>query len=137
MPAFIAWKDFYSVGDRSLDSQHKHIIGCINDLYDAMQQGKDAKVLKPLLVWLVQYTVEHFHHEEHVMRRCDYPGLREHLALHDQLRRKTAALRDNLDLVTGRDMLRFLKDWWLEHIQGEDKKYSPYLDLAGNELVAK
>jgi hemerythrin len=37
------------------------------------------------------------------------------------------ALSQNLNLVTARDMLVLLKDWWLEHIQGEDKKYSPYL----------
>ncbi len=127
MPAFIAWKDFYSVGDPSLDAQHKQIIGIINDLYDAMQRGRDHKVLKPLLDWLVHYTVEHFRHEEQVMRECDYPRLREHGAHHERIRRNTAGLRDNVDLVTARDMLRFLKDWWLGHIQGEDKKYAPYV----------
>ena len=29
-------------------------------------------------------------------------------------------------------MLRFLKDWWVGHIQGVDKKYTPYLQLAGS-----
>jgi hemerythrin-like metal-binding protein len=132
MPACIAWKDFYSVGDRSLDAEHKQIIGVINDLYDAMHQGRDHTLVKPLLDRLVQYTAVHFRHEEQVMRQCEYPELPQHRAHHDRLRRNTAGLRDNVDLVTGRDMLRFLKDWWLGHIQGEDKKYAPY--VAGGHL---
>jgi hemerythrin len=32
--------------------------------------------------------------------------------------------------VTARDVLVFLKDWWLGHIQGEDKKYAPYLQAV-------
>ena len=127
MVVCIIWKDFYSVGDGSLDADHRQIIGVINELYDAMQEGQDHKVLTPLLERLVQYTVAHFRHEEQVMREYEYPDLPQHRALHDRLRRNTIGMRDNVDLVTGRDMLRYLKDWWLGHIQGEDKKYSPYV----------
>ena len=33
-------------------------------------------------------------------------------------------------LVTGRDLLLFLKEWWCNHIQEQDMKYMPYLIAA-------
>ena len=127
MSAHVAWKDYYSVGDASLDGQHKQIIGVINELYDATQSANDQQVIKLLLDRLASYTMDHFNREEAVMREHEYPNLAEHKALHDNLRQRTLDLRDHADLVTQRDLLHFLKQWWVCHIQDCDKKYAPYL----------
>ncbi len=127
MSVYIAWKDYYSVGDESIDAQHKRILSYINELYTAMQQGMDRKAIKPILDRMAQYAVDHFLHEEEVMRLHDYPDAVRHKAQHDKMRQQTLALRDNADLMTGRDLLVFLKDWWCNHIQEEDKKYAPFL----------
>ena len=37
MAAYIAWRNYYSVNDPSLDAEHKQIIECINDLCDALK----------------------------------------------------------------------------------------------------
>ena len=66
------------------------------------------------------------------MREHDYPALAEHAALHARLRHRTADFQAHANLVTSRDLLRFVKEWWLEHIQGEDKKYAPYLTEIAN-----
>jgi len=110
-----------------LDAQHKQIIAIINELYTAIERGEDRAKLAGLLDRLCQYTVVHFRHEEQVMQQHGYPDLAQHKALHEQLRHQTADLRTHVSLVTGRDLLRFLKEWWLEHIQSQDKKYAPYL----------
>jgi len=130
MNTYVAWKPFYSVGHPALDAQHKQIIGVINDLYAAMSQGEERAALESLLDRLVQYTKTHFAYEEQVMQQHDYPGLTHHKRLHDRLRQRTADLRAHLGLVTGVDLLHFLKEWWLEHIQGQDKQYAPYLEVA-------
>jgi hemerythrin len=132
MSAHVTWKEYYSVGDPSLDSQHKQIIGIINELYDAMQAPSDQKLVKRLLDRLVGYTMNHFKCEEVVMRQHEYPALAEHKALHDKLRQRTVDLREHADLVTQRDLLHFLKKWWMEHIQEIDKAYAPYLQTAAN-----
>ena len=36
-------------------------------------------------------------------------------------------LRTQLTSQTASELLGFLKDWWLAHIQDEDKKYAVYL----------
>ena len=127
MATYIAWKDYYSVNDPSLDAEHKQIIACINELYEAMQGTTDSSTTKQVLDRLVQYTRTHFEHEEKILRDVDFPDFEAHKALHDNMRRRTLSLRTHLTLVTARDVLVFLKDWWLEHIQGEDKKYATYV----------
>ena len=131
MAAYIVWKDFYSVNDPSLDAQHRQIIESINELYDAWESPEAAAATKRVLERLVQYTHTHFDHEEKVMREVGYPEseFEAHKALHDAMRQRTIGLRTNLTLVTARDVLVFLKDWWLNHIQGEDKKYAGYMQL--------
>jgi hemerythrin-like metal-binding protein len=129
MADYIAWNPYYSVGETSIDTQHKQIIGMINELYAAVVAKKTDIDLKKIMDRLIQYTVTHFQHEEEMMRDSDYPALASHLLLHEKLKRRTMDLRNNLTLVTGRDLLVFLKDWWCNHIQDEDKKYSPYLGV--------
>ena len=132
MLPYVTWKHFYSVGDPFLDAEHKQILGIINELYDAVAQGQDHALRKPVLSTLLQYTLAHFKHEEQAMADHEYPDFARHKAAHDKLRRRTRDFVDNVDLLTGRDLLRFLKDWWLGHIQEMDKQYQPYMELTSS-----
>ena len=130
MARYVAWKPSYSVGHAALDEQHRQILQIVNDLYSAMQGGDAQSVVKPLLERLLKYTHTHFAPEEQIMQECGYPNLEDHKELHATLRRKTAGLRANVGLVMGVDLLHFLRDWWLEHIQEEDQRYAPYARAA-------
>ena len=127
MSAYIKWKDSYSVKDPLLDSEHQQIIACINELHDVAQDPNAGEVTKRVLDRLVQYTNTHFAHEEKRLKEVGFPTLEAHKGLHDTMRRRTLDLRTHLTLVTARDVLVFLKDWWLDHIQGEDMSYSSYM----------
>jgi hemerythrin len=127
MAAYVQWKPFYSVVDPDLDAEHQQILGILNDLYVALERVPNHPASAALWKHLVQYTNSHFRHEEQVMQEHEYPGLSEHVAQHARLRKRTADFQMNASLVTNCDLLRFVKEWWLEHIQGEDKKYAPYL----------
>jgi hemerythrin-like metal-binding protein len=135
MIPYVAWKDLYSVGDPSIDAQHKVVLGIINELYEAMQQGQDRVFLKPILDRLLEYTLVHFQHEEQIMQEHRYPNFAEHVAEHDEMRKRTADFLEHAHLVTGKNLLRFLKEWWVGHIQGEDKKYAPYLQPSNHQPV--
>ena len=58
------------------------------------------------------------------MRDCGYPHVAEHTALHEEFRRR-ARLGGERARLTTHDLLLFLKQWWVGHIQSEDKKYMP------------
>ena len=124
MAAYITWKKFYTVNNPSLDAEHKQIIEHINELYVSMNGPTDSVANNHVLERLVQYTQIHFDHEEKIMQEMGYPDAAAHKALHDNMRRRTIGLRTHWTAVTARDVLVVLKDWWLDHIQGEDKKYS-------------
>jgi hemerythrin-like metal-binding protein len=129
MADFMPWRPTYSVGDDSIDAQHKQIVRLINELYfilHARAEGNRKKV-REVLDQLVRYTVTHFQHEEQVLQKCGYPDLENHKALHVQLKRRTAAMRSSINLITERDMLGYLKDWWSNHILEQDKSYEPFI----------
>ena len=44
--------------------------------------------------------------------------------------RRTLAYREHLELITAHDLLRFLKEWFTEHVQAQDQCYVPYLSAA-------
>jgi hemerythrin len=131
MNEYMPWREDYSVGNDSIDEEHKQILELINDLHRVvvLQRREDSVAVNSVLEQLMHYTVRHFQHEEEIMRACGYPGLEEHKALHGRLRRRTAAMRTNMFLVTDRDMLSYLKEWWHHHIIQQDQGYAPYLSV--------
>jgi hypothetical protein len=54
----------YSVGDPSLDAQHKQIIGVINELLESLQHPNGHIDLRPILDRLLRYTAAHFKQEK-------------------------------------------------------------------------
>jgi hemerythrin len=126
MIAFIVWSPFYSVNNPEMDDEHKQIIAMINDMYSALDDNNPHATILGLLDRLYQYTQTHFRHEENLMQECGYPHLEEHKLLHELLQQKTVILRRDYQESAAPELLRFLKEWWVNHIQGEDKKYAPF-----------
>ena len=71
MPLFV-WNDSYSVKVAELDNQHKKLIGLINQLYDAMKEGKGKDVLEVIFTELIEYTKNHFSAEENTTAHNPY-----------------------------------------------------------------
>lgn len=130
MSMYIAWKPYYSVNDPALDGEHQQIIKLIDELYASIATSRENVKTKEVLERLIQYTFTHFKHEEDAMRVCGYPSFGAHKAIHDNMRQQTLDLREKTGLVSGKDLLRFLKEWWTNHIQTEDKEYAPYLGVV-------
>lgn len=128
--AYITWKTFYSVGDEALDREHQKIIALVNELYVAIAVGAVDVKKNRILDALVQYASDHFQHEEQLLRECNYPNFESHKALHNDMRQRTLEFHKNLNSVEGPELLAFLKQWWINHIQAEDKQYSPYMSVV-------
>ena len=129
MAQLITWSPKLSVGVDSIDSQHQALVGIVNRLNDAMCAGKSADVMGRLLDELITYTAGHFAHEESIMRKHAYPGFAAHKKQHDEL------VHTALDLQTkfkagqtriGIEVMRFLRTWLSEHIQGTDRELGAF-----------
>ena len=77
---------------------------------------------------LEQYTKIHFGVEKQLMKEADYPSVEEHLLKHKELYEKTMRYSTEIHRYADPiEVLRFLKEWWLGHINIEDRQYVPYL----------
>jgi hemerythrin len=122
----IKWSEKFSVNNVLLDSQHKNLISLINDLHTSMKEGKGKQVLQQVLDNLVLYTIEHFFTEEQILRKASYPFFKEHKQQHEDLTKQATKLQSSYrsgEVPLTQDVLNFLRDWLINHIEGTDQKY--------------
>jgi hemerythrin len=132
--ALITWNDSYSVKVKQFDEQHKKLIDLINQLHDAMKVGKGGQVLGDILKALIDYTGNHFAAEERLMKLYSYPEYEQHKKEHNQLVQKVLDVQKKLQegsAPISQAVLTFLKEWLVNHIQGNDKKYGPFMNGKG------
>lgn len=132
--AFISWNENLSVDVKMFDEQHKQLIGLINNLHDAMSQGKGAAALGTVLNELIDYTKTHFADEEKIMKQYNYPSYGLHVIEHRNLTDKVVELQNKYNhgnMVLSMDVMQFLKDWLTHHILETDKKYGVFYRSKG------
>jgi hemerythrin len=135
MGHYVEWKPFYSVGDAALDGEHQRLLGIVDDLHAAIEAGHEQSRIQGSLNRLAEYTMTHFDHEEQKLYACAYPDLDAHKIMHEEMRRRALEFQANPDMIADRDLLQFVKNWWVRHIQNQDKKYAPYLDAVAPQTI--
>lgn len=132
--ALIEWNDDYSVNVKEIDQQHQKLIGMINDLHDAMSEGKGKTVLSDILNRMIQYTKEHFSTEENYFAKWNYPESGQHKNEHEKFVAKVTDFKEGVDsgrLFITVEVLQFLSDWLKNHINKTDKQYSDFFNEHG------
>ena len=74
--------------------------------------------------------------EEQFFLHSDYPDSQKHKELHRKFTNKIAEFRDSLakgSAQVSMELLNFLKDWLIHHIQGTDHLYVDYVQRALRE----
>jgi len=129
----INWSKSYSVGVSQMDSEHQRLIDIINNLYLAMRSGRSKDAIGSILDELVDYTKTHFAHEEQLMQKSNYAGFDEQKRCHEALIARIVEIQGKYRAGTalGQEVMSFLKDWLITHIQGLDKKYGPVMNKKG------
>ena len=135
--ARIQWNDSYSINFREIDTQHKRLVEMINNLDDAMRQGKGKETLGKIINGLIVYTKTHFETEEKYFDEFEYPDTAEHKREHAAFVNKVNDFKAGFQsgkLGLSIDVMNFLSDWLVHHIKETDKKYAPF--LREKELAA-
>ncbi len=121
------WDEKYSVNDEEIDQQHKSLFDMGNKIQSASLAEKKGLVLQ-----LYKYTLAHFDKEEEHMKKMNFPSIREHKVLHDDL-------ITTLNNITGdglktkreaNEFEKFVYRWLSRHIQTEDKKYADFTSTS-------
>ena len=132
--ALISWSDKLSVQVRQFDEEHKKLIEMVNQLHDAMKEGKGKQVIGDVLNGLISYTKNHFAAEEQLMKAHGYADYEKHKKEHNQLTLTVLDLQKGYEagsVPLSQSVMGFLKDWLTNHIQGVDKGYGPFLNGKG------
>jgi hemerythrin len=133
--ALMEWSDKLSVGVAQFDAEHRRLVGMVNDLFDAVQAGKGKEALGGILEELIAYTETHFANEEEIMREHGYDEVDGHKSEHELLTRQVHEIRRKYmagaSATLSMEVMNFLKNWLIKHIQGTDRKYSRFMNQHG------
>lgn len=131
---FFKWSPDYSIGIKAIDDQHRVLVNTINRLWGAVSKHEGDKVIVGVFDALMSYTRIHFTLEERLMRHAKYKHLEAHIEEHMKLSEYLGQLYKKHLLEEDPvyyEMMRFLKFWLIEHIQGVDKQFGTDLQQAG------
>lgn len=130
----ITWSQEMSVGVKEIDEQHKVFVGIMSDLYNLMFKGATEPEMSTLIKQLEAYKTFHFATEERYFDKFSYELADEHKSEHRKLEAKIAELKlrlKNEGETALSDLLDFLEDWLVEHIEINDKKYTTCFNKNG------
>lgn len=129
MPIAI-WSDDYLTGDDLVDEHHRKIFDVVNDLHDAIHDGRGRAALGPTLTKLWEYTAMHFAVEEQLMDSAGYPDLDPHRRAHWEGRHLASGLIDRYRLggvILPESLCQDLARWLVGHICGHDRRMIQWL----------
>jgi diguanylate cyclase (GGDEF)-like protein/hemerythrin-like metal-binding protein len=92
----LVWQPNDSIGEATIDEQHRGLLAHADSLIAAAARGCDASDLLTRLHALIDDAVHHFAYEEGVLERSGYPAFAEHRALHEELITKANSLTTEL-----------------------------------------
>lgn len=132
----IIWGDELKTGIPLIDDQHKFIVEALSGLRISKLKGAE---LFQLLSDLQTYLSSHFELEEKYMKETNYPEYTIHKADHDKV------LEDCKNILTQNDkdysprevaleLIKYMKNWFIDHYSNVDVKMAEYLKQHLNEI---
>ena len=129
--------DKYKTGIALVDDEHRRLFEIISDtndlIHDRFIHDKYDEIMR-LLSELREYTQVHFHDEEELMERINYPGLEAQMQAHSAFVERLVGINlselDDMDDNQQEyllDLIQFLLSWLSNHILGADKKIGEFM----------
>lgn len=130
----LSWSENYGTKIKQFDDQHKRLFDLVNQLHEAMKEGRGKEIIGDVLKALGDYTKTHFAAEEALMKTNQYPFYEEHKKEHNlllvQVKHLQQQYQEGRAPVTP-EVMNFLRNWIDDHIQASDKKYGPFFNGKG------
>ena len=124
------WNESLLTGHDAIDADHRQIVDLIDELrrYFLVEDPGESAIA--IIDRLVTYTQIHFAREEGLMASCpDYANAESHKAGHrnfiDAMNKYVSIYEISGELSA--DMPAFLHRWWVNHINGTDRKFMDFL----------
>ena len=131
---YVRWDGALELGIPEIDAQHKKLVDLINELYTAVQEKHTTEALQRILRGLSDYAKVHFATEERYFREFGYPEAKIHEQQHQDFVSKVADFQEKFEKGETRlpmEMMAFLRQWLVKHIQRSDSRYVPLFEENG------
>lgn len=132
--SMVVWNPAWETGISLIDQQHRELLAQFEGLLVAIHENHPEDRIPVLLQFLADYVESHFALEESLMQVADFPGLPGHRLIHDHMRGRVGELveaaKANPATLT-EEIIDFLTDWLLRHINEEDRRMAQHVRHAG------
>jgi hemerythrin len=128
--AHLKWSASHEVFVPDIDDEHKEIFEAVADLRRALTVDTHLTDIVRLTNRLAACAVDHFLHEERLMRAARYGSLRWHKQQHDGARRQVsefAARIEQGDRTAGLALVEYLSSWLGNHTRLADRMMGAFL----------
>ena len=118
-----AWNTGLETGHPEIDRQHRTLFDTLFRLKMALAAGEGDRELLKTFDFLRAYAAIHFRTEEEWMTRHGYPQVEAHREWHRHFTLQVKALAEASagdPELKGAEVVRFLENWFVGHIQQED-----------------
>ena len=126
------WDTYLETGNEKVDRQHKQCFAALNNLIEAVQQGKGDNEIVKTLKFLTEYVIMHFSDEEKLMNENNYIDYYAHKRFHDEFKVTVNEMTQKLlkegatkDLMS--TVIFTFDDWLINHIKGEDFRMAAFV----------
>lgn len=128
------WTKKLSTGNETLDEQHQFLFRQLEELENAAAE-ESTMLAVYALSRLNGYTREHFAAEEALMKAAGFPRFEQHVTEHAVFSAKVKMLLEKaIYHEITMEVVDLVKSWLVDHIQGSDMEYVPYLkEMAARE----
>lgn len=131
-PKVFRWDESLSVGDKTLDDQHKQLFS----LAQVIDEGAvNLDLIRSSLECLLNFAEQHLAHEENELARVGYRDLDLHKKIHNEFRKQLNLLVKKANLSMSEvqimevmeEIKSFVTCWLYQHIKSVDSQYKSYL----------
>ena len=128
----LTWRKEFELGIKAIDDQHKelvHLGGKLMTLLTDEHVSDYFDEIYQTLQELESYTITHFEYEEKAFDKVDFVGSAAHKFEHKLFIKKLESYMSNLERVdenqkeTLLELLNFISDWLVKHIDKTDREY--------------
>jgi hemerythrin-like metal-binding protein len=136
------WNDHFLTGFATVDAQHRHLFGLINQIGADLAVGSSITraAVDDHFRGLAAYAATHFKEEEHLMQEAGVPAayFEHHAGIHRNFVAQVKTLWGQRDLMSApaETIHGFLAAWLSSHILGEDQTMAQEIHRARGEATS-
>ena len=127
----IVWEARFNLQIDIIDDQHRRLVDLMNRLIEIKGKDPSGEGVVEALGEMTNYLGDHFDTEEQMMIDHGYPEIDAHREEHQNFVAQTAyyiATYRESGVSLEKDILMFLQEWLIDHIQKTDQDFGRYVN---------